>query len=419
MSRMMRSHELHIPKWLGASELRTHAEQLTQYILGCGYSKGTLRMYRNAAAHFAHWMTVHRVPLSKVDEVLVRRFLSQHLPECRCGPLRQRSPHIVRAALKVLLRFLRSEGLIGPPRSMDPPAVTEELKAFAQYQEYVCGLTQATREVSRLRVRAFLLDCFGKRPIRISELTPKDVAGFISGYTANCTPRSRGVICRSIRGYLHFKALTDPYGEVLCERLPKFASWRLASLPKSLSRSESEAVLAACKGNDPVSKRDYAIVRCLSDLGLRTVEVARLQIDDLDWEAGTVRISGKGHRVDMMPVPVETAKAIADYILHGRPSNAGRALFFRHRPPHWSAATVFVVRAAVRCAAARAGLADRIGGPHIFRHTVAERLVQQHSSLKAIADLLRHRSLTSTQVYAKVDLDGLSAVALRWPGRSV
>lgn len=72
MSRMMRSHELHIPKWLGASELRTHAEQLTQYILGCGYSKGTLRMYRNAAAHFAHWMTVHRVPLSKVDEVLVR-----------------------------------------------------------------------------------------------------------------------------------------------------------------------------------------------------------------------------------------------------------------------------------------------------------------------------------------------------------
>lgn len=302
---------------------------------------------------------------------------------------------------------------------MDPPAVAEELNALTHYQEHVCGLTQSTREVSRLRIRAFLLECFGKRPIRITALTSKDVARFIAGYTANCTPRSRGVICRSIRGYLHFKALMDPYAEVLCERLPKFASWRLASLPKSLSRLESEAVLTACRGNDPVRRRDYAILRCLNDLGLRTVEVARLQIDDFDWEAGTVRIRGKGHRVDVMPVPVATGRAIVAYIRDGRPSNAGRALFFRHTAPHWSPATVFVVRAAVRYAAARAGLAERIGGPHIFRHTVAERLVQQRASLKAIADLLRHRSLISTRVYAKVDLAGLSAVALRWPGRSV
>lgn len=419
MSCTMRSHELHVPAWFNASELRPHAEGFVRYVLGRGYSKGTLHIYRNAVAHFAHWMTVHRVKLSKLDEVLIARFLSQHLPECRCGPLRQRSPHSVRAALKVLLRFLRGEGLIGPPRSLDPPAITQELNAFADYQEHVCGLTQMTREVSRLRVRAFLLECFGKQPVRISELTPKDVERFITGYTVNCTPRSRGVICRSIRGYLHFKALSDPYGEVLCERLPKFASWRLASVPKALSRLESAAVLAACRGKDPVSRRDYAILRCLSDLGLRTVEVARIQIDDFDWEAGTVRIRGKGHRVDVMPLPIATGKAIADYILHGRPSNAGRALFFRHRPPHWSGATVFVVRAAVRYAAARAGLTDRIGGPHIFRHTVAERLVQQRSSLKAIADLLRHRSLISTRVYAKVDLAGLSAVALRWPGRSI
>jgi integrase len=324
----------------------------------------------------------------------------------------------VRAALKVLLRFLRSKGLIEPARPTDPPAIAEELQDFADYQEHVCGLTQATREVSRHRVRAFLLGCFGNGPVCMDALGDKDVKRFLTAYTANCTARSRSVIYRSIRGYLHFKALTQPYARVLCERLPRFAQWRLASLPKSLSAAESQAVLAACRGDDAVSRRDYAIVRCLHDLGLRTIEVARLRLDDFDWNAGTVRIRGKGHRVDVMPVPAPTGKAIVAYLRHSRPHDAGQALFFRHRPPHWKPATVFVVRAAVRYAAQRAGLAERIGGPHIFRHTVACRLVQRRASLKAIADLLRHRSLTSTRIYAKVDFPALSEVALPWPGRS-
>ena len=268
-------------------------------------------------------------------------------------------------------------------------------------------------------MRAFLLGCFGRRTVRIDGLSQKEVIRFLARYTANCTPRSRSVIGQSIGGYLRFKALTEPHAGTLCERLPKVAHWRLASIPKSLTVAESEAVLSACKCDDAVSRRDYAILRCLHDLGLRTVEVARLQLDDFDWKAGTVRIRGKGHRVDVMPVPALTARAIISYIRHGRPRNAGRALFFRHYPPLWSPATVFVVRNAVRYAAERAGLADRVGGPHIFRHTVAHRLVQQRASLKAIADLLRHRSLTSTRIYAKVDLPALSSVALPWPGRRV
>jgi len=176
-------------------------------------------------------------------------------------------------------------------------------------------------------------------------------------------------------------------------------------------------VLAACRCNDATGRRDYAILRCLNDLGLRTVEVARLQLDDFDRQAGTVRIRGKGHRVDVMPLPAVTGKAIVEYLWHGRPRDVGRALFYRHAPPHWAPATVFVVRAAVRSAARSAGLSERVGGPHIFRHTVAQRLIEQRASLKAIADLLRHRSLMSTRVYAKVDRSALASVALPWAGR--
>jgi len=417
MTRTIRSHEQHVPTWFGSSELHAYVDRFCRYMLQCGYSKETFHKYRNAVAHFARWMTDCDIGLSGLDDVVVDRFLRQHLPVCHCGPLRQRSLYTVRAALKVLLRFLRAEGVVGPANSTDPPAVAEELRSFALYQEHVCGLTQATRDVARHRIRAFLLDCFGSRAIRIDTLTHTDVMRFLTRYTANCTPRSRSVICRSVRGYLRFKALTVPYAETLRERLPRFALWRLASIPKSLSVAETEAILMSCKGNDPISRRDYAILRCLHDLGLRTIEVARLQLDDFDWKAGTVSIRGKGHRVDTMPLPAPTGQAIISYLRHGRPRDAGRALFFRHHPPLWSPATVFIVRATVRYAAKRAGLADRVGGPHIFRHTLAHRLVQRRASLKAIADLLRHRSLTSTRIYAKVDLPALSTVALPWPER--
>jgi integrase/recombinase XerD len=419
MSRRLLPHEVHVQSWIHASELRAHVDGFVRHLFDQGYRKSTILPYRASVAHFAHWMTIRKIQVRELNEAVIGRFLAKHLPVCHCGALRQRWPHTVRAALKALLRFLRAQRVIGPACSIDPPAVVKELQAFAHYQERVCGHTQATRIVSRLRVRAFLLGCFGSRDIRMDALSAKDVMRFIDRYTANCTHRSRYVIGRSIRGYLRFKALTEPYAEVLCERLPKVAQWRLASLPKSLTAAESDAVLTVTRCCDATSRRDYAILRCLNDLGLRTAEVARLQLDDFDWQAGSVRIRGKGHRLDAMPLPAATGKAIVDYIQHGRPRNVGRALFYRHAPPHWAPATVFVVRAAVRTAAKQAGLADRIGGPHIFRHTLAQRLVQRRASLKAVADLLRHRSLVSTRVYAKVDLPALATVALPWPGRHV
>lgn len=419
MPRRLLSHEIHVHAWLGASELSTHWEGYVQHLLEQGYRKSTVLPYRAAVAHFAHWMTVRKVRLRDLTEAQVERFLWRHLPVCRCGSLRQRWPYSVRAALRALLRYLRTQEAIDAARPTDPPSVTRELQAFAHFQEHVCGLTQATRDVSRLRVRAFLLACFGTRDVRMHALTVRDLLRFIDRYTASCTHRSRYVIARSIRGYLRFKALTQPHAETLCERMPKVAQWRLASLPKSLTPAQSEAVLATAKCRDPVSRRDYAILRCLNDLGLRTVEVARLQLDDFDWREGTVRVRGKGHRVDVMPLLACTGKAIADYVRYGRPRDAGRTLFLRHHPPHWAPATVFVVRAAVRTAAKAAGLTHLIGGPHIFRHTVAQRLVRRRASLKAVADLLRHRSWSSTRVYAKVDLPTLATVAMPWPRRHV
>jgi len=199
MSHSIRSHEVHVPAWIAASKLQVHADGFIRHLLAQGYSRETVFAYRAAVAHFAHWITVRKIALRQLDERVITRFCTQHLPVCRCGPLRQRTPYTVRAALRALLRFLRSVGSVGSERSMDPPAITRELQTFAHYQERVCGLTQSTREVSRLRVRAFLLGSFGRRRIRMNALSAQDVMRFLTRYTANCTARSRCTISRSIR----------------------------------------------------------------------------------------------------------------------------------------------------------------------------------------------------------------------------
>jgi site-specific recombinase XerD len=136
MTRTMRSHELHVFAWLSASELQPHIDRSISYSRECGYSQSTVRVYRNAIAHFAHWMTANKMPLRRLNEQLIERFLSEHLPACRCGALRQRWPHTMRAALKVLLRFLRSERLLGTACPIEPPSITQELRSFAHYQGF-------------------------------------------------------------------------------------------------------------------------------------------------------------------------------------------------------------------------------------------------------------------------------------------
>ena len=152
MSRTLRSHEIHVHGWLNASPLRPHADALFGFLHRSGYGHNTCLVYRSCIAHFAHWMTESDIQLSLLNETIVDQFLKAHLPRCHCGPLRQRSLYSVRAAVRALLRYLRSERLIDDRRPMDSVAITAELQAFSEYQERVCGFTAATRPGGHLKI---------------------------------------------------------------------------------------------------------------------------------------------------------------------------------------------------------------------------------------------------------------------------
>ncbi|HND40650.1 MAG TPA: tyrosine-type recombinase/integrase, partial [Accumulibacter sp.] len=162
-------------------------------------------------------------------------------------------------------------------------------------------------------------------------------------------------------------------------------------------------------------RRGYAIVRCALDMGLRAGEIANLSIDDIDWREGTVTMKGtKSRRQDILPLPMATGQALADYLQHERPANPSRALFFCRRESRDIPVTTHAVQNVIRRACRRVGLPD--SGSHLLRHTLACRLVENGSSLKEVADVLRHRSLETTRIYAKLDTPSLAEVALPWPG---
>jgi site-specific recombinase XerD len=403
--------------WFSNSALASSAVAYARSLGEKGYAIETVRIYLESVAHFAHWCTRRCIGLGEINEGAVERFLQRHLPLCRCALRCQRTRNNVRPALIHLLALLGTEGRIAPRMSPHPVAIVREIDHFSHYLTQVCGLRPATCHVRLQRVRAFLLDRFVSGQICIGALKPADVIRFMKKYTQGWEASSKRDVGNSLRSYFRFKTLNGEPAATLSAAIPTVAQWRLARLPKGISADQITRLLKAFNRSSATGRRDYAITRCFVDLGLRTAEVARLQLDDIDWRQGLVRICGKGRRVDVLPLPRATGRAIVDYLRHGRPRTHSRALFLRQRPPLNTPATPCVVRSAVRRAAARCGVERCLHGPRVLRHTLAQRLVQSGTPLKEIADLLRHRSLDTTTIYAKVDLPTLCRVALPWPGR--
>jgi len=205
--------------------------------------------------------------------------------------------------------------------------------------------------------------------------------------------------------------------EPLLAAVPSAARWRLAALPGYLEADEITTLMDAFDRKRPQHQRDSAIVRCLLDLGLRSCEVAALRLNDIDWKAGTLTIRvGKAQRADVLPLPSITGKAIAEYLHKARPLTESRAVFVRYRAPLDVPVNTSVIRSVVRQAATRSGLTDRLHGPHRLRHSAATRMLHGGATLKEIADILRHKSLDTTAIYAKVDVPRLAVIAQPWPG---
>ena len=398
------------------SALGFNADDYLRFLLDQGYARSTIKIYSKCVAHFACWLNAQGLRVADLDERLIERFLKRHLPTYRCADQYRRPRREVHAALMQLLKLLRIKGRIDPKASTTPAAIDKELQDFTRHLIQVCGLSPETCRTRVGRVRAFLLEQFGTHAVRLSTLDRDDIARFMRRNSARWKPVSQQAMGCALRSYLRFKALAGEHTAALSAAIPRIAQWRLASIPKSLSATEISQFLGSFDRHSPTGQRDYAIARCCADLGLRAAEVARLCLEDLDWPQGTLLIRGKGRRIDVLPLPRITGRAIVAYLRAGRPATTSQSLFLCHHPPRHRPVTSSAIRQAFRKAARHCGLKHRISGSHVLRHTIAQRLLQRGATLKQIADLLRHRCLDTTTIYTKVDLQALSHVAQPWPG---
>jgi integrase/recombinase XerD len=400
-------------QWLDHSPLGPFSQRYLEHLERGRYARSTARVYLCCVAHFAHWFSTERLELELIDEAARVRFISEHLPVCDCPYPARRLPHELRAAITHLLAVLRAEGAI-------PPATTDskhdgELAAFHAYMRDVGGFAASTRARREGILRRFLQEQFPEGAISIAALEATRVRRFILGELQGWTTATIRIVGGAINFYFRFRQMMGDDVQHLLGAIPRVACWRLSSLPDVLSDRQIEILLASFDKDFSSRRRAYAMVRCLTDLGLRTNEVVQLQLGDIDWRQGTIRISrSKGRRFDVLPLPPETGDAIAAYLRHERPQSTNRAIFVRHVAPYDLPIQKDVVRRAVFAAYKRCGWSrTRV---HILRHSVASRMLNAGVPMKQIADVLRHRSIDTSMIYTKVDLQRLVAVAMPWPG---
>lgn len=401
--------------WLLKSPLELHIRAFSTHLQDGRYAAKTIKNYVSCIAHFARWMSQVNLPAHLLDEQTVAQFLVHHLPHCDCSPPVMCVHSDLRAALVHLLVVLREQGVIAEPM---PPAgyIADELRCYDEYMLKVRGLSASTRR-GRIRiVRRLLLHKFVGRPIMIGELQPDDVRQFIAEQLDLCRTSSNAAsLASALRAYFRYRTTCGDRVQGLLGVINSPAHWSLASLPCALDPAEVDLLLDSFISSLPSRRRGYAIVRCALDMGLRCSEVAKLELADIDWRAGTVMIKRtKSLRQDILPLPAITGRALADYVRHERPRTANPAVFVRHLAPRDKPLSVDAIRRVIRDAYRRIGLTH--GRTHALRHTLACQLLDHGSSLKEVADVLRHRSLNTSLIYAKLDHLSLVEVALPWPG---
>lgn len=287
------------------------------------------------------------------------------------------------------------------------------LDRYCRYLSSERGLVETTIARNAALVRPFLVDrVLGDGRFELERLTPREVTEFVV-VQAGRKPQSLPRMATALRSLLRFLEADGFTVTGLVAAVPTVARRRLATLPKALPPQQVAALLASCDQGTAVGLRDFAILKLMSRLGLRTGEIARLRLGDIDWRRGELTVAGKANRHERLPVPSDVGDAIAAYLTRGRPTTEARAVFVRAFAPYRKMSRNAVTNVAAR-AARRVGLGTIHG--HRLRHSAATAMLHAGASLSEIGQVLRHRHALTTTIYAKVDIAALRTVARPWPG---
>lgn len=393
------------PDWL-----QPYRKQFLQKLAEQGYAPPTMRIYDGAAALFCQ--EIARRGLRKGE------LAGQTLSKARAAALKATHPNKYKYCLERLIDALVEAG-VAERSELPKKAPTALQRLRAEYETYLReqrGLTKATIYHCVRFLERFMTFRFGATLSDLNDITPADIVKFLREVMGRKTPyrdKTPPTHLRSLFRYLFWSGKTKCD---LASSLPRVATGRASHLPRSLKPEEIERLIDAVWAPDTIGRRNYAMLMILARLGLRAPEVIAIQLDDIDWRAGAILIRGKGKRHDRMPLPEDAGKAIVDYIRNGR-RGSSRTLFVSNKVPYRPFVNAEILNTVLRAAFKETGLRppQKYIGSHLLRHSLATDMLRKGASLDEIGDVLRHRSRTSTAIYAKHDIDGLRSIARAWP----
>lgn len=376
-----------------------------------GYRAYCLHRQVRIAADFSQWLNQRGVGIRRICADDARLYL-----QYRARYLR---PHREdRAALRHLIDFLRRERLIAAEKvpQRRPSSAECCVQAYAQYLREARALREATIANYVQFVRRFLEDCFGKGRVTLSRLCAGDIVRFVQRQAPHLHPKHAKLMTTALRSFLRYACYRGDTALDLAAAVPVVANWSMPAIPRAISPEQTRELLASIDRRSGIGRRDYAILLLLARLGLRSGEVAFLELGDIDWNAGRLTIRGSGGQRNELPLPVDVGKAIAAYLRHGRPVSPCRRIFLRVRAPLTGFRGSGGVSSIVRHSLQRAGIDAPTMGAHQFRHGLATEMLFRGASLGEIGELLGHRHPQTTKIYTKVDIKALRTLAVPWPG---
>jgi site-specific recombinase XerD len=391
------------PRLRISGPLVAYVDGFWQELLSRGYTYFSARNQLRVMSHLSRWLDglglePSDMTSSRLDEFLVARRKAGYT----CW--------VSRKGLRPLLEHLEDAGVVAEVPEQSYHTAQDTL--LAEYGHYLLVDRGLMAGVVRWyqAVASRFLGC--PRRLEVARIEARDVVSFILHEQRSLSRTEIAQSASALRCLLRFLHLRGELPHVLTGSVPSIAGWRGQSLPKHLPPKTVRKLSRGCDRRTHIGRRDFAVLLLLSRMGLRRGEVSALDLDDIDWENGELLVTGKGRRQARFPLPWEVGEAVASYVRRSRPRRASRAVFLGAKAPYCrlapSAVTSIVYRA---CDAA--GL-PRVGA-HRLRHTAATVMLRRGVPLQAVGEVLRHRHVDTTTIYAKVDRRSLRELARPWP----
>ncbi|MDD4690445.1 MAG: site-specific integrase [Eubacteriales bacterium] len=384
------------------------------------YSIGVVKAYLRTAAHFARYAVWEgNTEVSQLNHEMATQFLNEHLPNCSCEKMNSGKFANATAGIDHLMRFLVEQGVIEAPIKMMPQnQMSDILIRYDQYLDKIFGLTVKTRNIHRKRATTFmewLRERHGE--LNLEEINNNDILDFQIAIQANKYSFDfKKTITSCLRSFLRFLRWEHIVHKDFTPAVYKLVEWDLASIPKYMPYDDVLMLLQAPDRNTAVGKRDVTMLILMAHLGLRACEIVNLHISEIDFRNGTILIKKTKTSVEReMPLTVEIAEVLIDYIKNGRQNQLYDRLFLRTYAPYTPIQSSSSVGTMIRKYIKEIGLKTPTLGTHQLRHSLATHLINNGSTLKDVADMLGHKSIESTGIYAKVHVERLKEVALPFP----